>query len=101
LKLQRQNRRDDHERVQKSVNTKCRRASNLLEAAMREDVKVTLFNTDVALVTYKVTEKGSFKGEQLSSKPCYAGSEYLKRTGKWVNIYTQTTLARQLESRFA
>jgi len=59
-----------------------------------EDVKVTLFNAEVALVTYKVTEKGSFKGEQLPSKPYYVGSGYLKRTGKWVNIYTQTTLAR-------
>jgi len=59
-----------------------------------EDVKVTLFNSDVALVTYKVTEKGSFKGEQLPSKPYYVGSGYLKRGGEWVNIYTQTTLAR-------
>ena len=59
-----------------------------------EDVKVTLFNSNVALVTYKVTEKGSFKGEQLPSKPYYVGSGYLKRGGEWVNIYTQTTLAR-------
>ena len=66
---------------------------DLTDYAM-EDVKVTLFNADVALVTYKVTEKGSFKGEQLPSKPYYVGSGYLKRTGKWVNIYTQTTLAR-------
>ena|SRR5215469_4410273 len=36
-----------------------------------ENIKVTLFNPDVALVTYKVTEKGSFKGEQLPSKPYY------------------------------
>ena len=59
-----------------------------------EDVKVTLFNSNVALVTYKVTEKGSFKGEQLPSKPYYVGSGYLKRAGEWVNTYTQTTLAR-------
>jgi Domain of unknown function (DUF4440) len=65
---------------------------DLTDYAM-EDVKVTFFNPDVALVTYKVTEKGSFKGEQLPSKPYYVGSGYLKRTGKWLNIYTQTTLA--------
>ena len=59
-----------------------------------EDVKVTLFNSNVALVTYKVTEKGSFKGEQLPSKPYYVGSGYLRHGGEGVNIYTQTTLAR-------
>jgi hypothetical protein len=41
---------------------------DLTDYAM-EDVRVTLFNPNVALVTYKVTEKGSFKGEQLPSKP--------------------------------
>jgi hypothetical protein len=59
-----------------------------------EDVKVTIFNSNVALLTYKVTEKGSFKGERLPSKPYYVGSGYLERGGEWVNIYTQTTLAR-------
>jgi hypothetical protein len=66
---------------------------DLTDYAM-EDVKVTLFNSNVALITYNMTEKGSFKGEQLPSKPYYVGSGYLKRGGKWVNIYTQTTLAR-------
>jgi hypothetical protein len=65
---------------------------DLTDYAM-ENVKVTLFNPDVALVTYKVTEKGSFQGEQLPSKPYFVGSGYLKRGGEWVNIYTQTTLA--------
>ena len=55
---------------------------------------VTLFGPNVGLVTYKVTEKGSFKGEPLPSKPSYVGSAYLKRGGKWVNVFTQTTLAR-------
>jgi hypothetical protein len=59
-----------------------------------EDVMVTFFNPDVALVTYKATEKGTFKGEQLPSKPFYVGSGYVKRGGKWVNVYTQTTSAR-------
>jgi len=66
---------------------------DLTDYAM-EEVKVTLFTPNVALVTYKVTEKGSFKGEQLPSKPYYVGSGYLKRGGEWVNIFTQTTLAR-------
>jgi hypothetical protein len=58
------------------------------------DVKVTFFSPDMGLVTYKVTEKGSFKGEQLPSKPYYVGSGYVRRDGQWVNVFTQTTLSR-------
>jgi hypothetical protein len=58
------------------------------------DVKVTFFSPDMGLVTYKVTEKGSFKGEQLPSKPYYVSSGYVRRDGQWVNVFTQTTLSR-------
>jgi len=59
-----------------------------------EDVKVVMFSRDVALLAYKVTLKGSFKGETLPSKPFYIGSEYAKRAGKWINVFTQSTLAK-------
>jgi hypothetical protein len=59
-----------------------------------EDIKVVMFSRDVALLAYKVTLKGSFKGEALPSKPFYIGSEYLKRAGKWINVFTQSTLAK-------
>lgn len=59
-----------------------------------EDIKVVIFSKDVALLAYAVTLKGSFKGEALPSKPSYISSEYLKRGGKWINVFTQSTLAR-------
>jgi hypothetical protein len=71
---------------------------DLIDYSM-DDVKITFFTPNVALVSYKVTEKGSFKGEQLPSKPYYVGSGYLKRGGEWVNIYTQTTLASPTSDR--
>jgi len=59
-----------------------------------EDVKVVLFSRDVALLAYQVTLKGSFKGQPFPSKPSYISSGYLKRGGKWINIFTQSTLAK-------
>jgi hypothetical protein len=59
-----------------------------------EDVKVTMFSKDVALLTYKVTEKGTFRGSALPPTPSYVSSEYIRRGGKWVNVFTQTTGAK-------
>jgi len=59
-----------------------------------EEVKVTGFGPDVAFVTYKVTEQGRFQGEAIPSKPYYIGSGYVKRGGKWVNFFTQSTMSR-------
>ena len=49
---------------------------------------------DVALLTYKVTEKGTFRGAALPPTPSYVSSEYIRRGGKWVNVFTQTTGAK-------
>ena len=59
-----------------------------------EDVKVTMFSQDVALLTYKVTEKGTFRGAALPPTPSYVSSQYIRRGGKWVNVFTQTTEAK-------
>ena len=59
-----------------------------------EDIKVVMFSRDAGLLAYKVTLKGSFKGETLPSKPFYVGSAYVKRAGKWINVFAQSTLAK-------
>lgn len=56
-----------------------------------DDVKVTRFSKDVALLTYKVTLRGTFRGQALPSTPSYVSSEYVRRGGRWVNVFTQTT----------
>ena len=59
-----------------------------------EEVKVTAFAPGVAFVTYKVTGEGRFQGEPIPAKPFYIGSGYVKRAGKWMNFFTQSTLSR-------
>ena len=59
-----------------------------------QDVKVTAFGPGVAFVTYSVTQQGSFGGQPIPAKPSYIGSGYVKRGGKWVNFFTQSTPSR-------
>ena len=59
-----------------------------------QDVKVTAFGPGVAFVTYNVTLQGRFQGEPIPAKPSYIGSGYVKRGGRWVNFFAQSTLSR-------
>jgi hypothetical protein len=59
-----------------------------------QEVKVTAFGPGVAFVTYSVIEQGSFGGKPVPAKPSYIGSGYVKHGGKWVNFFTQSTLAQ-------
>jgi hypothetical protein len=59
-----------------------------------QDVKVTPFGPGLAFVTYSVTEQGSFGGQPIPAKPYYVGSGYVKRSGKWVNFFSQETQSR-------
>ncbi len=56
-----------------------------------ENVKVTAFAPQVAFVTYGVTLQGRFEGQPIPAKPSYVGSGYVKRGGKWLNFFTQST----------
>jgi ketosteroid isomerase-like protein len=58
-----------------------------------ENVKVTAFAPQVAFVTYGVTLQGRFEGQPILAKPSYVGSGYVKRGGKWLNFFTQSTLS--------
>lgn len=62
--------------------------------ASMEDVMLTMFSSDVGVLTYKMTLKGSFRGEVLPARPSYVSSEYVRHGGKWVNVFNQTTLAK-------
>ena len=61
---------------------------------LMEDTKGVMLDKDAALLTYKVTQKGSFKGQAIPSKPYYASSVYVKRGGKWLNVLFQQSLSQ-------
>jgi Domain of unknown function (DUF4440) len=67
---------------------------DLTDYAM-DDIKVTMFNNNVAMLTYKVIHHGKFAGQTIPPTPFYVGSEYLRRAGHWVNVFTQMTSAKQ------
>jgi hypothetical protein len=67
---------------------------DLTDYAM-EGAKVTLFSNNVAMLTYKVVSHGKFAGQTIPPTPFYVGSEYLRRAGRWVNVFTQMTTAKQ------
>ena len=67
---------------------------DLTDYAM-EAVKVTTFDNNTAMLIYKVVLRGKFAGQAIPSTPSYIGSEYLRRGGHWVNVFTQTTSAKQ------
>ena len=60
-----------------------------------EGVNVTMFGDSLAMLTYKVIHHGKFAGQTIPETPFYVGSAYLRRTGRWVNVYTQMTAAKQ------
>ena len=56
--------------------------------------KVTMLNTDTALVTYESTQDSSCGGQKVPSK-VYNSSMYVKRKGKWQAIFHQETTAAE------
>lgn len=53
-------------------------------------MKITLLTKDVALITYQLAQKGTFKGTELSPKN-YASAVWVKRDGKWLEASYQET----------
>ena len=64
----------------------------LTEYAM-EQVKVLELSKDAALVTYRLVQKGSYKGENLPAK-INCSAAYVRRGGRWLNILFQETPAK-------
>ena len=62
------------------------------------DWKMTTIDKDAALLTYKVTVKGKYKGEDLPPGPYYEASAYVNRNGEWLAIYYQETESKKMVS---
>jgi hypothetical protein len=64
----------------------------LTEYAM-EEVKVLELSKDAVMVTYRLVQKGSYKGQDLPSK-ANCSAAYVRRGGKWLNTSFQQTAAK-------
>jgi hypothetical protein len=56
------------------------------------DIKVIMVNKGTAVLTYKVTQHGTYKGQVIPAN-LYASSVVVNRGGKWVVVFHQETTA--------
>lgn len=56
--------------------------------------KMTSIDKDAILLTYNVTVKGTFKGQEVPPGPYRASSVWINRDGKWQAAFYQETLAK-------
>ncbi len=64
----------------------------LTEHSMK-DAKVLELGKDSALVTYTLTQKGTYKGQEVPPK-VNCSATYVRRGGKWLNTSFQQTAAK-------
>lgn len=64
-----------------------------LEEYSMEDVKFVRLSDNSGLIAYKLTEKGSAHGNEISGQ-VYASAVWAERSGKWVCLFSQETPAR-------
>jgi hypothetical protein len=70
----------------KDINQEVEGVRNVdLKSYSLTDTKVVFPNKDTAVLTYKVTVQGSFKGEDISGA-YYASSVWVNQGGKWLAI---------------
>jgi uncharacterized protein (TIGR02246 family) len=53
-------------------------------------LQVRFLSKDVALVTYWLTQKGTFKGKEVPPQN-YASAVWVNRNGKWLEVFYQDT----------
>lgn len=58
------------------------------------NIKVMMIDKDSALITYTAAAKGTFKGQVVPEALSYTSSIWTKRSGKWIAVYHQETMAR-------
>jgi ketosteroid isomerase-like protein len=63
-----------------------------ITAYAMEEVKSQAVTKDVVLFTYTVKYEGTYKGKKLPAKS-YAASLWVKRDGKWLEVFYQETQA--------
>jgi uncharacterized protein (TIGR02246 family) len=60
-----------------------------------EEMRVTLLGRDAALVAYRLTMKGTFKGTPVPPRS-FASAVWVKREGRWLEaFYQETALAEK------
>lgn len=60
--------------------------------------KVSVLQPGVALLTYEVEYKASYKGKGISSSHSYIASLYERRKADWQLVYTQESLANDSQA---
>lgn len=68
---------------------------NLTDATFT-DWKMLPIDDDAVILTYNTTINGSFKGEAVPPGPYRSASAWVKRDGKWLSIYYQHTLPKEM-----
>lgn len=53
-------------------------------------MKITLIAKDAALITYQLSQKGTYKGKELHPKN-YASAVWVNRNGAWLEAFYQET----------
>ncbi len=61
-----------------------------LETNKLEDMKINAAAADMAVVTYRSTDKGSYKGKDIAGKYRWM-DVFVKRNGRWLLIASQGT----------
>ncbi|MGE5209075.1 MAG: nuclear transport factor 2 family protein [Alphaproteobacteria bacterium] len=81
---------DYHGVYAEGIQTLEKEVADMAKADLQEyslaDVKVVFPRSDVAVVTYKVTTKGTFNGQDRSGG-YNAGSVYIERGGRWLGVF--------------
>jgi hypothetical protein len=62
-----------------------------LTDATESDWKLLPVNNDAAILTYQVTLKGKFKGNDVPPGPYRAAAAWVNRDGKWLALFYQQT----------
>jgi hypothetical protein len=58
------------------------------------DWKAMMLDKDLAVVTYKVTMKGTSNGQPIPEAPLRASSAWVNRGGTWLGVYHQETVVK-------
>lgn len=57
------------------------------------DIKVVNIDKDAAILTYKITQRGTYKGESIPTT-VFGSSVWVNRDGRWFAVFHQETPAR-------
>jgi hypothetical protein len=80
---------------QEGVQTKAQAVETIRKYDMTEysfaDIKFVKVDADLAIISYTATEKSTYDGHPMPSKPSRASSAWVNKGGKWLVAYHQET----------